>query len=437
MRIQLKTLGCRLNEAELETWARDFRAKGHDLVDASETADLVVFNSCAVTQDAVRKSRHQVRKAARENPGAKIVLAGCYASLNPSEAESLGVDLVITNQEKQHLVEITSQVLNLKNMPSSATLPGESALFKLGRHRAFIKVQDGCRYRCTYCIVTVARGEERSRPAHAVVEEINQLHAEGIQEAVLTGVHLGGYGSDAKSSLTRLIERVLEGTKIPRIRLGSLEPWDIGDDFIELFQHPRLMPHLHLPVQSGSDTVLRRMARRGREADYRDLVKRLRHHIPGINITTDLIVGFPGESDVEWNETLQFVEDMRFGDLHIFTFSPRPGTLAAGMKDPVPGPVKKERSLTLHAVAATQKRETLAREIGGSQPVLFEGVRRDGDKTLLQGYTPNYLKVTIEPRGQDPASLSFQILPTLLSALDEREQGLLGTLSAATSTNQG
>ncbi len=437
MRIQLKTLGCRLNEAELETWARDFKAKGHDLVDASETADLVVFNSCAVTQDAVRKSRHQVRKAARENPGAKIVLAGCYASLNPSEAESLGVDLVITNQEKQHLVEITSQVLNLKNMPSSATLPGESALFKLGRHRAFIKVQDGCRYRCTYCIVTVARGEERSRPAHAVVEEINQLHVEGIQEAVLTGVHLGGYGSDAKSSLTRLIERVLEGTKIPRIRLGSLEPWDIGDDFIELFQHPRLMPHLHLPVQSGSDTVLRRMARRGREADYRDLVKRLRHQIPGINITTDLIVGFPGESDVEWNETLQFVKDMRFGDLHIFTFSPRPGTLAAGMKDPVPGPVKKERSLTLHAVAATQKRETLAREIGGSQPVLFEGVRRDGDKTLLQGYTPNYLKVTIEPRGQDPASLSFQILPTLLSALDEREQGLLGTLSAATSTNQG
>ena len=285
--------------------------------------------------------------------------------------------------------------------------------------------------------MTVARGEERSRPAHAVVEEINQLHAEGIQEAVLTGVHLGGYGSDAKSSLTRLIERVLEGTKIPRIRLGSLEPWDIGDDFIELFQHPRLMPHLHLPVQSGSDTVLRRMARRGREADYRDLVKRLRHQIPGINITTDLIVGFPGESDVEWNESLQFVKDMRFGDLHIFTFSPRPGTLAAGMKDPVPGPVKKERSLTLHAVAATQKRETLAREIGGYQPVLFEGVRRDGDKTLLQGYTPNYLKVTIEPRGQDPASLSFQILPTLLSALDEREQGLLGTLSAATSTNQG
>ncbi len=435
MRIQLKTLGCRLNEAELETWARDFKAKGHDLVDANDSADLIVFNSCAVTQDAVRKSRHQVRKAARENPGAKIVLTGCYASLNPSEAESLGVDLVISNQEKQRLIEITSQALSLENMPASATLPGESALFRLGRHRAFIKVQDGCRYRCTYCIVTVARGEERSRPAADVVEEINQLHAEGIQEAVLTGVHLGGYGGESDSRLARLLERVLEGTRIPRIRLGSLEPWDIGDDFIELFQHPRLMPHLHLPFQSGSDSVLRRMARRGRQADYRDLVSRLRHHIPGINITSDLMVGFPGETDIEWQETLRFVEEVAFGDLHIFTFSPRPGTPAAEMKDPVPGPVKKERSLALHALAAQQKKAALTSGIGRYQPVLFEGVRQEGDKTLLSGYTPNYFKVTIEPRDHDPASLSFQILPTLLSALDEKEQGFLGTLAAPTLSN--
>ncbi len=435
MRIQLKTLGCRLNEAELETWARDFKAKGHDLVDANDSADLIVFNSCAVTQDAVRKSRHQVRKAARENPGAKIVLTGCYASLNPSEAESLGVDLVISNQEKQRLIDITSQALSLENMPSSATLPGESALFRLGRHRAFIKVQDGCRYRCTYCIVTVARGEERSRPADEVVQEINQLHAEGIQEAVLTGVHLGGYGGEIHSRLAQLIERVLEGTRIPRIRLGSLEPWDIGDDFIELFQHPRLMPHLHLPLQSGSDTVLRRMARRGRQADYRDLVNRLRHHIPGINITSDLIVGFPGETDIEWQETLRFVEEVAFGDLHIFTFSPRPGTPAAEMKDPVPGLVKKERSLALHALAAEQKKAALTSGMGRYQPVLFEGVRREGDKTLLSGYTPNYFKVTIEPRGHDPAILSYQILPTLLAALDEREQGYLGTLAVATSAN--
>ncbi|RQW78250.1 MAG: tRNA (N(6)-L-threonylcarbamoyladenosine(37)-C(2))-methylthiotransferase MtaB, partial [Methylococcus sp.] len=364
MRVRLQTLGCRLNEAELETWAREFQAEGHRLVDAQEEADLLVFNSCAVTQDAVRKSRNLLRKAARENPEAKLVLSGCYASLNPGEAESLGVDLVVANTEKHRLVEMTHERLALPTMPAHSTVPGESALFRLGRHRAFIKVQDGCRYRCTYCIVTVARGEERSRDPAEIVDEINRLHGQGIQEAVLTGVHLGGYGSDNGSNLTGLIRTVLDQTRIPRLRLGSLEPWDIPDDFVGLFADPRLMPHLHLPLQSGSDSVLKRMARRCKTAEFAQLVDRLRRSVSDINITTDLIVGFPGETEAEWQETLGFVKRIGFGRIHTFGFSPRQGTAAAVMPGQIAGDVKKIRSRDLHELAESQGGAFAARYLG-------------------------------------------------------------------------
>ncbi|SMF94922.1 threonylcarbamoyladenosine tRNA methylthiotransferase MtaB [Methylomagnum ishizawai] len=408
MRIHFKTLGCRLNEAELETWARQFQAEGHRVVDEAETADLVVFNSCAVTQDAVRKSRHLLRKTARENPAAKLVLSGCYATLNHEEAEGLGVDLVIANADKHRLVEIARDRLDLPTRPALATEPGETALFRLGRHRAFVKVQDGCRHRCTYCIVTVARGEERSRPIAEIVEEIDALHRQGIQETVLTGVHLGGYGGEIGTDLAGLVAAVLEQTAIPRLRLGSLEPWDIPAGFVELFQNPRLMPHLHLPLQSGSDTVLKRMARRCRTGDFAALVAGLRAAVPDINITTDLIVGFPGESAAEWAETLEFVERTGFGAIHIFGFSPRTGTAAASMPNPVHGEVKQARGRALHALAERQRRETLAQYVGREFPVLWEGVRREDDgRGVIYGYTPNYLRVGMAVSGE--CDLSYRV----------------------------
>lgn len=408
MRVTLKTLGCRLNEAELETWARQFQTQGHRIVADGEEADLVVLNSCAVTRDAVRKSRNLLRKTARENPAAKLVLSGCYATLNPDEAESLGVDLVVANADKARLVELASRELALSAMPAAAAEPGETALFRLGRHRAFVKVQDGCRYRCTYCIVTVARGAERSRTAGEIIAEINALHSQGIQEAVLTGVHLGGYGSDTGSDLTALIRAILAETEIPRLRLGSLEPWDIPEAFVELFQNPRLMPHLHLPLQSGSDAVLKRMARRCRTVEFADLAARLRAVVPDLNLTTDLIVGFPGESETEWAESLAFAESMAFGDIHVFSFSPRAGTPAAAMPKPVPGEIKKIRSQTLRQLAERQKAATSRRFLGREFPVLWEGarIRADGHSEIY-GYTPNYLKVGLSTR--DAAGLGYQI----------------------------
>lgn len=421
MRIRLQTLGCRLNEAELETWARDFQADGHRLVGDTEEADLLVFNSCAVTQDAVRKSRNLLRRASRENPKAKVVLSGCYASLNPEEAETLGVDLIVGNADKHRLVEIAREQLSLDSMPVQSTEPGETSLFRLGRHRAFIKVQDGCRYRCTYCIVTMARGEERSREPADIINEINRLHGEGIQEAVLTGVHLGGYGSDSDSHLAALIGEILTQTQIPRLRLGSLEPWDIPDRFVDLFANPRLMPHLHLPLQSGSDSVLKRMARRCKTAEFASLVERLRNQVPDINVTTDLIVGFPGETEGEWAETLAFVRQIGFGHTHVFSFSPRAGTAAATMPAPVHGDIKKARSRALHELAEQQKRDFATRYLARTLPVLWEGTRRLEDGTaMIFGYTPNYLKVGLAITPEQGADLSFHIAPaTLVSVTDQ------------------
>jgi threonylcarbamoyladenosine tRNA methylthiotransferase MtaB len=418
MRIHLKTLGCRLNEAELETWARQFQTEGHQIVADAETADLVVFNSCAVTQEAVRKSRQLLRRTARENPKAKLVLSGCYATLNRAEAESLGVDLVVANADKARLVEIARRELALEAMPTLAAEPGETALFRLGRQRAFVKVQDGCRYRCTFCIVTVARGEERSRPLDEIVREINDLHASGIQEAVLTGVHLGGYGSDLDSNLAELVEAVLDRTAIPRLRLGSLEPWDLPEAFFHLFDNPRFMPHLHLPLQSGSDSVLKRMARRCRTADFAALAERLRGRVPGINLTTDIIVGFPGETEAEWQDGLAYIERIGFGHLHIFTYSARAGTAAARLPDPVPVETQKARSQALHRLAERQKRAMLASQVGGRVSVLWETARPGPEGRLeIFGYTPNYLRVGMTV-GED-SDLENRITEARLAAVAE------------------
>ncbi|MCK5479342.1 MAG: radical SAM protein, partial [Methylococcales bacterium] len=258
MLVHLKTLGCRLNEAELETWAQAFQKAGHQITRELKDAHIVIINSCAVTSDAARKSRQLIRRIHRDNPSAKLVVSGCYATLNEDEAAQLmGVDLVISNRDKNQLVEQTLSSLNLDTMPAMSTEPGEISLFSRGRQRAFVKVQDGCRYRCTFCIVTVARGEEVSRSVQTIIDEINALHQQGINEVILTGVHLGGYGDDINSNLTDLIQAILEKTSIPRLRLGSLEPWELPVGFFDLFQNSRLMPHLHLPLQSGSDTVLR------------------------------------------------------------------------------------------------------------------------------------------------------------------------------------
>ncbi len=397
MNIALKTLGCRLNEAELQTWARDFQQRGHVISKNTEDADLIILNTCAVTQESVKKSRQLIRKTHRNNPKAKLVVSGCYASLDEKIQNDIeGIDLVINNKDKDKLVDIASEILEVPSMPSEATTPGEFSLFSPNRSRAFVKVQDGCRYRCTFCIVTVARGEERSRTIHDVINEINALAESGVKEVVLTGVHIGGYGSDIEQDLYTLIKTVLEQTDIPRLRLGSVEPWDLPENFFELFDNPRFMPHLHLPLQSGCDSVLKRMARRCKTDDYRTLIEHARNSVKDFLVTTDIIVGFPGETDEEWQTTMQYIESIGFSHIHIFTYSPREGTKAAGLSQQVPHEIKKQRSQQLHDLASEMKQQFLQQALNQSYEILWENRTDKIQENKIQyfGYTPNFLRIS-------------------------------------------
>lgn len=395
MDIHLSAIGCRLNEAELENWASDFRKHGHAIVSDARNADMMVFNTCAVTSEAARKSRQSINRLHRQNPSAKLVVSGCFVSLSQEKAgELLGVDLVVTNGDKDRLVKISQDVLSLPTMPELATDPDGAALFARNRQRAFIKIQDGCRYRCTFCIVTVARGDERSRTIEDIVEEVRQHHRTGIQEIVLTGVHVGGYGSDNDSTLYDLVKAVLDKTEIERIRFASVEPWDLPDEFFALFENPRLMPHMHLPLQSGSDAILRKMARRCKTADYKKLLETIRAKVPNFSVSTDIIVGFPGETEEDFEQTLAFAEQMHFSHTHIFSYSPREGTKASRLEGQLDKQSKKERSKILHKLAAKMKRQTLESNIGKTHSVLWEtgNTTDDGHKNYF-GYTENYLRV--------------------------------------------
>jgi len=397
MLIHLRTLGCRLNEAELESWAQAFQKAGHEITREQKKAHLIIVNSCAVTQDAVRKSRQLIRRIHRDNPSAKIIASGCYVTLQPDEAaELLGVDLIVSNQDKDRLVELAIAELELPTMPAMSTEPAEISLFSRGRQRAFIKVQDGCRYRCTFCIVTVARGEEKSSSIAKIVRDINTFVEQGVQEVILTGVHLGGYGSDINQNLADLIRAILKKTTVPRLRLGSLEPWDLPDNFFALFSNPRLMPHLHLPLQSGSDSVLRRMARRCKTEEFSQIVTDARKTVPHINITTDIIVGFPGETEQEWQESFAYIKSIGFGHIHIFTYSTRTDTKAASLPEQVLNTIKKQRSQQLHQLAAQMKQVFFTQNKNKIFDILWEGQKEEIDthSQRVFGYTPNYLRVS-------------------------------------------
>ncbi len=283
MRVRLETLGCRLNEAEAQVWAGEFRQRGCRIADDGEKAELVVVNTCAVTGEAARKSRQLLRRVRRRQPQARVVASGCYASLEPAAAAAAGrTDLLLPNAGKERLVPAALALFDAMT-PVPPALP-ETAVPRRRprRSRAFVKIQDGCRHRCSYCIVTVARGAERSRPAAETVAEVRRLVAGGVLEVVLTGVHTAGYGAERGGRLDTLVRAILQDTDLPRLRLGSLEPWDLPEDFFRLFEAPRLMPHLHLPLQSGSDKILKRMARRVRTRDYERLAAQARAAHPDI-----------------------------------------------------------------------------------------------------------------------------------------------------------
>ena len=427
MKVNFKTLGCRLNEAELQTWANTVSQHGWSLSDPS-TANVIVLNTCAVTAEGARKSRQQIRRLHRDNSAAKLVVTGCYASLEPTEVEQmLGVDLVVDNADKDRLAElILARFKTSDDMPMMATEPGNYAMLNRSRERAFLKIQDGCRYRCTYCIVTVARGDERSLPIAELVNQVNEIHAQGIHEIVLTGVHVGGYGSDLGSSLYELVQALLQQTDIPRIRFASVEPWDLPDHFFELFADERLMPHMHLPLQSGADSVLRRMSRRCRQESFRRIIERARACHPDFNITTDIIVGFPGETDEEWQESLDYIAEIGFSHVHCFSYSDREGTKAARLANKVSAEVKKQRMAELQQLANRMRQSHLSKQIG-VQPVLWESGKQPSDDGLwtFYGYTPNFTRV----QTKSERDLAGQIIATDLNGSSEDLSCVLGSIN--------
>jgi threonylcarbamoyladenosine tRNA methylthiotransferase MtaB len=395
MKVYLDMVGCRLNQSEIETFARQFRSVGHSVVPTPEEADLVVINTCTVTHKADADSRKKIRQAARAGVE-KIVVTGCWATLQPHLAATLpNVQLVVPNQEKECLVP---QILHLP--PESfdleplirEPLPGARR-----KTRAFIKVQDGCDNRCTFCITTIARGASRSRLVEEVLADVQAAINGGTQEVVLTGVHLGSWGHDLHPPrhLKDLIQTLLHHTDILRLRLSSLEPWDLDEDFFELWADQRLCRHLHLPLQSGSRVVLRRMARKTTPEAYRRLIAIARAAIPEVAITTDIIVGFPGESETEFARSLEFVAQMEFARGHVFAFSPRPGTAAAHMPDQVPQSTRQERSARMRVVFRKSAEAFRSRFLGQTVSVLWEAASGYGPEGWqMSGLTDNYLRVT-------------------------------------------
>lgn len=393
MKIHLDTIGCRLNQAEIEQMARQFRAEGHTLVAEPAGADLVVVNTCAVTTEAAADSRQKIRQAARAG-AREIIVTGCWSSLQPAQAAELpGVRRVIPNERKDHLVTevlgLPAERFDLEPL-AREILPGLRQ-----RTRAFIKVQDGCDNACTFCVTTIARGAGRSRPIAQVLTDIRAALTGGAQEVVLTGVHLGSWGHDFGENLTTLIRAILADTDTPRLRLSSLEPWDLDADFFSLWENPRLLPHLHLPLQSGSATVLKRMLRKTTPQSFRLLMQAARAAILKVAITTDVIAGFPGETEAEFGETLDFVREMEFAGGHVFTYSSRPGTPAARMKNHLPGEVKKARSAQLRALFSELSQTYRQQFLGQTLPVLWESTsERNEWGWQMEGLTGNYMRVS-------------------------------------------
>ena len=393
MRVYLTSLGCKLNQSEVNMLTDQFTRSGHQPAKRPELADLCVVNSCTVTHVAARKSRQLIRQLHRANPQVPIVVTGCYAEMAPETIREIeGVELVVENVQKSRLVEAVEELQAAGLEPKTQGLGTENRGPETdSRTRAFVKIQDGCNNHCTYCIVTLARGQEWSRPPEQILDEVRGRVTAGYKEIVLTGVNIGAYGHDRGMDLAQLTRLILAKTDLPRLRLSSIEPWEVNGELLALWEDSRLCRHLHLPLQSGCDATLLRMGRHYRAAQYADLVDKAKAAVPGLALTTDLIVGFPGETETEFTQSKTLVEGMAFARLHVFPYSPRPGTPAAQFSDQVPPLIKKRRAQQLRAIGEEANRSFRRRFLGQTLAVLWEG---KGDRpTVMSGLTDNYLRV--------------------------------------------
>ncbi len=404
VRVAFYTLGCKLNQAETESLADQFREAGYQLVAPDDVADIYIANTCTVTHVADRKSRHWLRQAKRRNAGALVIATGCYAQRTPQELAPIA-DLVIGNEEKEHLLGIVKGINGCEQNPcrgapcglpqmgrgQAPPLQGYFAPNGTTRVRSLIKIQDGCRSPCAYCIVPRVRACEYSLPASQIVDEVKLKVSLGYKEVVLTGTKVGSYKDDG-ANLRDLVERILCDTDIRRLRLSSLQPQEISAEFLALWQDKRLCRHLHLALQSGSDTMLQRMRRCYSVDDYQRAIDLIRGAIPGVAITTDVMVGFPGESDEEFEQSYHFCQQAGFANIHVFPFSPRPGTLAARMPQQIDEKVKKERKQRMLELAQNCRHSFCEQFLGQVMPVLWEKETSLGSG-IHSGLTDNYIRI--------------------------------------------
>ncbi len=394
MKVRIETHGCKLNTADSQRLANEFTRTGYAIAEAGEEPDVFVLNSCTVTHVADKKARQALSKARKSFPNAIVVAAGCYAESGTADLEELAAtDLVIPNTRKSEIVSMVSSRTGLEWQEPAGTEIEVGQL--LGRTRGAVKIQEGCDQVCAYCIVPKVRGRERSIPKAEIVSQVQALSSAGCPEVILTGTQLGSYGFDLENTgLIDMIRTVLEETDIRRLRVSSLQPAEFSDELLELWNGigaDRLCPHFHIPLQSGSDRILERMRRRYTGAGYLEAVAAAKAAVPGCSVTTDVISGFPGESEADHDRTVEILTSAELADAHIFPYSVRPGTSAAHFDDQVDVQIRSQRAEELREIADAAAKAHRMSFVGETRSVLWEGARG------TSGLTDNYLRVRLEP----------------------------------------
>lgn len=402
-KVALHTLGCKLNYTETSTIGSDFKSRGFSISDFDSKADVYVINTCTVTDNAERECRQVVRRALRSNPKGFVIVTGCYAQLRPADLQKIeGVDLILGSNEKFEIFNFIDN-LEKKNLACIHTTPTES-FQDFGpafsnkdddRTRAFLKIQDGCNYSCTFCTIPQARGESRSLPIDGSAKQFQNLIFQGFREIVLTGVNVGDYGSKLNTDLTQLVRRLLKTEGDYRIRFSSIEPNLLTDEIIRLVRNEeKLCSHFHIPLQSGSDLILKQMRRRYLSELYQNRIEQVKSLIPDCGIGVDVIVGFPGETEHDFELTYKLLNEMPISYLHVFTYSERPGTPAAEMINQIPKNIRKERTNRLRILSAKKKHLFYSDMIGKKERVLFEHPDEDN---AFKGFSSNYVRVIHKP----------------------------------------
>lgn len=422
MKIFIETHGCKLNQADTQSISNGFLQKGFLLTENISDADACIINTCTVTHIADRKARNALRKAKSNNPNCLIVATGCYAEWAHEKLNKMPeIDLVIGNSSKAELVNKVINVLGTKNIEINTS--SLSIINQIKRTRAMVKIQEGCDQICAYCIVPKVRGRERSVKLIDLINKINQLYLEGYKEVVLTGTQLGSYGFEfTNTNLTKLIQSILEETSIERIRLSSVQPQEFSVDLLSLWENERLCPHFHIPLQSGDDYILKKMRRRYTSEEFLNSLQFVRDTIPSASITTDVIVGFPDESEDMFNNTIKTCNDAMFSKIHIFPYSKRPGTSAYYSNNFVDNSIIKERSKLLEEVSSYYQQQYLNQMVGTPLKVLWENTKSFNSELYWAGLSDTYSRVY---------SKSEELLQNTITSINidiAKEDYLIGTI---------